>query len=204
MSGDVWNRGRLPVFIHIPKTGGSSINAALKVGGKWRWGWSSGHAPAALVESRMEPGQFRRTFVWTVVRNPWDRAVSWFFYNWKDKPNELPQTRLGLQDSFHRFIQSSAHTTLGLMNRSAYTMLHNSDGGRLVPMENVVRYEELAIKWPYICKAIEMPHEPLPILNTSTLRRGRTYHEMFLRSEDIERVAAMCWWEIKHVHYSFE
>lgn len=55
---------RPEVFVHVPKTGGTSICNALRVRGK--------HTPS----SHRPEGGFRFTF----IRNPWDHARSWFHH----------------------------------------------------------------------------------------------------------------------------
>jgi len=199
----VWNRDGLPIFVHIPKTGGSSIRSLLKWSDQrcWKWGWTGGHAPAALIESKMPAGLFARTYKFTIIRNPWDRAVSWFYFMKKDNLEDLPVGRMALAESFHRWLNENAALTLGLMNRSAYTMLHRADGGRLV--DNVFKYEELDSAWVEICKAIKRPHESLPVLNR-VLSVRPTYKALFLDPRDVDLVKTMCWWEIQYHDYDFE
>jgi hypothetical protein len=60
------------VFIHIPKTAGSSIVLSL-------FGEGSRHVSYREYESA-NPKKFRRYFKFAFVRNPWDRLVSSYFY----------------------------------------------------------------------------------------------------------------------------
>lgn len=70
------NHEKRVAFVHAPKTGGSSVSAAL--GGKIGWlgkdqHETSGELLAACPEAR--------AYRWLgVVRNPWDRVVSWYWY----------------------------------------------------------------------------------------------------------------------------
>lgn len=60
------------IFIHIPKTAGSSVLYSL-------FGEPSRHVPY-FVYQRTNPGKFGRYFKFAFVRNPWDRLVSSYFY----------------------------------------------------------------------------------------------------------------------------
>lgn len=63
-----WPDSNQTIFIHVPKTGGSSVAAALGIG-------VSRHVPWTEYV-RANSGKFRRYFKFAFVRNPWDRLVS--------------------------------------------------------------------------------------------------------------------------------
>jgi len=73
-------------FIHIPKTGGTSARAAIEEPQDRRW---QGHFPAWVVELPKEE-------MWTIVRNPYDRAIS-MFHNFNERPPELYELKRWFQ-----------------------------------------------------------------------------------------------------------
>lgn len=96
------SRGRRYIFVHIPKTGGTSMALALEAramaddiligdtpkavkrrgrvkrlqaaGRLWK------HATLADIDGVVTPEAMAGLFCFTLVRNPWDRAVS--YYQW--------------------------------------------------------------------------------------------------------------------------
>ncbi|RMH42638.1 MAG: Type II secretory pathway, pullulanase PulA [Alphaproteobacteria bacterium] len=98
----ILSRGRRYLFIHVPKTGGTSLALALEAramrddilvgdtpkarrrrrrlrelrtrGRLWK------HATLADIDGLVTPEDLDRLFVFTLVRNPWDRVVS--YYHW--------------------------------------------------------------------------------------------------------------------------
>jgi hypothetical protein len=56
------------IFVHVPKAAGTSINMAL-------YGRPLGHYRATEIRRRF-PRLFEESFVFSFVRNPWDRVLS--------------------------------------------------------------------------------------------------------------------------------
>ena len=65
------------IFVHIPKTAGTSVEAALG----WFTEYTRGaqdHRSIRKLREAITPDEFCTYFKFTFVRNPWDRVVSWY------------------------------------------------------------------------------------------------------------------------------
>jgi hypothetical protein len=82
------------IFIHIPKTAGTSIEEALRdescqlLPGEWDYRRAP-HAPLNHLTLQevadcgiLTPAQLKSYFKFCFVRNPWDRLVSEIFCRW--------------------------------------------------------------------------------------------------------------------------
>ena len=115
----ILSRGRRFIFVHIPKTGGTALTLALEaqrladdiiIGGSppsrfqkraWRGVKTHGrlwkHATLADITGLATEAEIASFFTLTLVRNPWDRMVS--YYHWLQTPIihaiTHPATQLG-------------------------------------------------------------------------------------------------------------
>ena len=131
-------------FIHIPKTGGTSAREAL--GGNAqdrRW---QGHRPAWVADLPKED-------MWTIVRNPYDRAISMFcnfsenvpttdklkrWFTSGDNRRLIRNPDMFMQDSMSRYVYCNGELLVG-----TYIKLENisSEMNRLfnvqIPHKNI-------------------------------------------------------------------
>ena len=140
--------GRGYVFIHIPKTGGTALALALEARAmkddlmlgdtpkaRRRRRWLRGartrgrlwkHSTLADIEGLVPDAVLDRLFAFTLVRNPWDRAVS--YYHWaRDQRFDHPAVALARELDFAAFI---AHPLIRASFRRwpASAWMRRSDG----------------------------------------------------------------------------
>ncbi|KIN61962.1 Sulfotransfer 2 domain containing protein [Sulfitobacter noctilucicola] len=123
------SRGRSYIFVHIPKTGGTSLALALedramkddimmgdtpkalkrrkrlkdiKTSGRmWK------HAGLSDIDGLVSPEEIAQMFTFTLVRNPWDRMVS--YYHWlQDQSFDHPSVKLAQSETFEGFLKNPA------------------------------------------------------------------------------------------------
>ena len=71
---NAWNYEHQAIFVHIPKTAGTSLLAGLGAPPAF-----DTHAPSRTYR-HVDPAFYARAFKFTVVRNPWDRFASAFHF----------------------------------------------------------------------------------------------------------------------------
>jgi hypothetical protein len=139
------------IFLHVPKTAGSSIARAL-------FGEDSRHVP--YFEYRhANPRKFRTYFKFAFVRNPWDRLVSSYFFLGSGGMNEVDRAwaaqNLAAYPSFDAFVRH------GLSNESIMRFPHfrpqsyyivNRNGS--VVTDFLGRYENLAVDFAAIARRL--------------------------------------------------
>ena len=78
------------VFVHINKTGGTSIEAAL--------GLKLRHRTAAQLRHELGREEWARRFTFAFVRNPWDKVVSHYHYRVKTNQTGLRKRTVEFND----------------------------------------------------------------------------------------------------------
>lgn len=137
--------GRGYIFVHIPKTGGTAMTLALearamrddiiladtpkgrnrrrRIQGAPAAGRLWKHSRLADIEGLLSEAEMAASFVFTMVRNPWDRLVS--YYHWlRAQRFRHPAVGIARQHDFAAFLRH-AHTraTLRANPAAAYVRL---------------------------------------------------------------------------------
>ncbi|MBO6882254.1 MAG: sulfotransferase family 2 domain-containing protein [Marivita sp.] len=205
------------IFVHIPKTGGTSLAFALEArahrddiligdtpkaikrkgriktlaakGRLWK------HSTLADLDGALSPSDLDGMFIFTLVRNPWDRMVS--YYHWlRQQSFHHPAITLAKATSFGAFVlhpdteaslrafPAARYVTdaTGVERASVYVRLENLDAD-LAPVEAHLGFR------------LDMPHA-----NASA--RPKDYRSAY-SDQTAAAVAAMCAEDIARFGYRF-
>lgn len=168
------------VFIHIPKTGGVSIHSRLKeIYGKNNVKMDVHHH--TLHELLYKHPKCKEYIKFSIVRNPWDKMVSQFFYAKKKNRSEFRiNNKDTLTEWLKRVYDGSDHMTHG-NNFAKYfcgnqiMWLLNSDGH--VDMDAILRFEKLDEHFKKFCEEYNIKYSKLPHKNASVHKPYQEYYD---------------------------
>ncbi|MCZ4353022.1 sulfotransferase family 2 domain-containing protein [Roseovarius aestuarii] len=209
--------GRNFVFVHIPKTGGTALALALEsramrddilIGdtpkarrrrGRLKGAQAAGrlwkHSTLADIDGLVSREFVAGAFVVTLVRNPWDRMVS--YYHWlRAQRFEHPAVRLAQAVDFVGFL---AHPQTGAsISANPYTS-YTRDAFGQERCDLYIRIEEFERDSIALWDTLGFQLD-LPVVNQSQRRRDyRSYYCDTL----ISRVANLCAQDIDRFGYAF-
>ena len=149
------------------------------------------HTSAELARKRVGEETFERYHKFCVVRNPWDRAVSQFFFEkYGEGMPGLPEDL-----AFSDYLTTLPDTKLS--DSWLYTI-----GGSLA-VDRVLRYENLAEEWSNLLLSFGFDYMDLPRAKSEN-RRTKKHYSHFYDEVSLNRVNEICKWEISNFGYTFE
>ena len=186
------------IFIHIPKTGGTSVESmfgfveTFKNSKKFVEIIDGKHLVPSEIKNNF-PVEFNSFFKWSIVRNPWHREFS--FYN-------MIKGQLAYRHmDFKKYLKEVAVPHVKAKRR---TYKHQIDFlliNKEIAVDEIIRYENLEHGWSRICKKIKKPYEKL-----NHLRKAKpklTVEEAY-DQESIDIVADLRKDDIEFLGYDFK
>ena len=161
------------LFIHIPKTGGNAVQKvlmpytddqiyrksyrgkmlndfevknALGLCRKHEWVGTYINNPHVIE------GSLKDYFKFTVVRNPWERMVSWYCWRYPTISKNLDST----------------HFKEKCLDREHPSMLEYISYDKKIRVDHIIRYENLEEEFGEICERLDIPFVGLERTNTSS------------------------------------
>jgi hypothetical protein len=165
------------IFIHIPRTSGTSLKWALnnKIH-DLEYINAQSHQFAIERRKMMEYEQWNVCYKFTIVRNPWERAVSWY---------SLRRPSVSFKEWLLKIDIGQSH--------------YFTDGD-VVLVDDIFQYETLNDHLEELCRKACWPTiQRLTEINTATHRPYQTYYDFETQSY----VARQCAFEIEHCQYRF-
>ncbi|SIS81021.1 sulfotransferase family 2 domain-containing protein [Phaeovulum vinaykumarii] len=211
------SHGRRYIFVHVPKTGGTALAVALEARAMAD-DILVGDTPKARRRKRRLEGvetrgrlwkhstlsdgiglyteaQARGYFVFTLVRNPWDRLVS--YYHWlRDQRFTHPAVDLARALPFPAFL--NAFDTRAAIAANPYTSYVRL--GREACCNLFIRLEHLEEDLEPL--AAHLGFRPGPIERINASARGRDWRPYY-SDKDAEMVGLLCGGDIARFGYQF-
>ena len=215
----ILSRGRRYIFVHAPKTGGTSLALALearamaddimlgdtpkaqKRRGKVKGTQASGrlwkHSMLTDLYGLVTQDEIERFFVFTLVRNPWDRMVS--YYHWlQGQGFDHPAVGLAQCLDFPAFLRDPL---IGAGMRGFPYGRYVTDAAGVERADLFIRLEHLAEDLAPLEAHLGFSLGVIPHENASTRARGwRDYYG----AEEAGIVAEACAADIARFGYSFD
>ena len=194
------------IFIHIPKTGGSSIAEPEYLSGQGALiahlgsedHVQAGHIRAVGLKNMLQ-GSWDDYFKFAFVRNPWDRIVSLYYYFLQDP--EKQRTALGKEiakpGSFKEFCRQLDSIELDPHFDPQISYLIDYEGQFL--LDYIGRFESIDSDINLICNKIGLPTVKLPHFRKSD---HDSYHNHY-DNESAEIIAAKYKSDIEAFKYKY-
>jgi hypothetical protein len=193
------------IFIKSEKTAGTSVEAALSkhcvdadivtpLGDYWfnrdeRGEWVHSamnaegfyqHDPASEVKRKVAPEIWREYFKFSITRNPWDRVVSNFSWESRNKAALRPRRRwhhrLGVPfDEFRETRKLFRGFVAGHWTTNDRFYLLDDK----LCVDFVIRYESLSADLAEVCRNVGLPAIALPHLKAGLRQGGHSYTEYY-------------------------
>ncbi len=162
-------------FIHINKTGGSSIEHALRV--------PLIHETATTFRNNIGVARWDRRFSFSIVRNPWDRVVSHFHYRQMTDQTGLGDSSLSFKDWVRKvYVERAAEYVDEEKMFLTQSDWVTDEEGRIM-VDYIGRFEQLDETWSEICRRLNREHTALPHVKKSSRQNYRDYYDQ--ESRDI-------------------
>lgn len=165
------------------------VNSDQAAGRVWK------HSTLADIDGLVTPEQIASYFTFTLVRNPWDRVVS--YYHWlQDQSFDHPAVRLSQTHDFSGFI-NHPHTQLSL--KSAPFAFYMTDLRGREKCDAYIRLEHLQddaeALWDHLGFQLDLEH-----VNRSTRVGYRRYYS----DADAQLIGQVCGQDVERFGYSFD
>lgn len=211
------SRGRRYIFVHIPKTGGTAMTLALedramaddvivsdtpkgrqrrrRLAGMRTSGRLWKHSSLAEAEGLITRADMEQFLVFTLVRNPWDRMVS--YYHWlRAQSFDHRAVALARETGFSEFLNHPQ--TAASLNTHPYDW-YLTDGAGQVRCDCYIRLEHLDTDLGPLSEHLGF----VPRMERANQSERDRDYRRFYSGGDAERVARLCHADIERFGYAF-
>jgi hypothetical protein len=200
------------IFIHIPKSAGSSINYALGLkkeptSKKDKMMWKHHATALSTKKNYASKEQWNNYFKFAIVRNPFDRIVSSYNFICKKMTPSNFRDRLLFKDFIYKkgIFKKLLNPSLITKKENRYVQIKSSsdfitDKNNNIIVDYVGRFENLKDDWNFICKQLGAKIE-LPHMNKCS--RDCKHYRDYYDDDTKEFVSEACKKDLKTFGYKF-
>jgi hypothetical protein len=205
------------LFVHIPKTGGNSIQNILKDYSEDEIIHTAGHhdgvdrfqlrnsrceiskhSTLSEYRAQIDPATFAALFKFAAIRNPWDMMVSYYFSphrGWTEWDRDKFKQILARTHTFRHY--ACLQSPMERLRRALRIPGKPADPMR--DIDFVIRFEHLQEDFNTLCEKLDIPQADLPHRNAS--KRG--HYSQYYDDELVQLVAKRFTEEIQLGGYRF-
>lgn len=181
------------LFIHVPKTGGNSIQLILE---KYsddkiinadetmdKFGIMNDiypiekHSPLSLYRSLLDIDVYNSLYKFCVIRNPWEMVISYYFYftnNYNDFKANPVRSNFWSERLFMEVVN--------LYIKPLRYFICTNNGKIDDEMDFIIKYENIENEFYYVLDGLKIPREPLQHKNKTQHRHYTEYYTKRLKS----------------------
>lgn len=207
------------LFIHIPKTGGNSIQSILQKysedeltqlathqDGIERFGIQNEkykynkHSTLTEYKKILEPNLYKSLFKFTVVRNPWDRMISYYFSPHFGRKDFIRKDFMELlkKTSTLSYYANELNFPQKICYKFGYDLRPEKTLGS--DIDFFIKFENLDSDFKKLCHSLDIDYVPLPSYNKSSRKKYAEYYDPELKNLVLNKFRK----EINFFNYSFE
>jgi hypothetical protein len=182
------------IFIHIQRTGGSSVINLLRQHLGDALDIVSQHGNTRSKENHLlksNPDYFTFTF----VRNPWDRILSWYLLIYKDSQEDIEREKM----KFERFLKLNLAFKSGDPHFHYNQLNYITDDEGIFWTDKVYRFENYSSEVESLQDTLKLPRIDAQKMNSTWKRDYQDYYT----KESQEMIAEKCKKDIEYFKYSF-
>lgn len=183
------DHSRQIIFVHVTRTGGTSVEMALAGKDQWLIDSNTKHISASQARSLYGERVWNTYTKFGIVRNPWDRACSMWATKWWHQAS-----RLNENCPFEEFLKKLKPHPSEKYNSLLCSDVYNEE------MDYVLRFESLGTDFANMLKDIGVTDVNLPHFE----RRVRKHYTTMYKDSEKAIVAELFERDIQQYGYSFK
>ena len=153
------------IFIHIPKTAGTSFIHSFNFNPADRNKGFRKHYHATEIIDLIGPDKWAAAFKWSFVRNPWDRLFSLYRFRKRKKETDPNFLDLDFESFLSSLLEEEEPDSKNRLRASQTSWLQNSDG--TMSIDFIGRFENIDEDFKKLCDQLS--------IKTRLLRRNVSF-----------------------------